>query len=306
MRASQKHFTRSFILTLAASGFTCAQLQADDFATSVLSYASGTNPAGGFTNPLVALGAPARVTGAGIDPSAVTPFQPCFLASEIVSIGAGGSLTLGFDPPIQDDPNNPFGIDFLVFGNAFFTDAGYPSGTVGALASDGGSIQVTGDGVNWFTIPGAVADGLFPTMGFSDGGPYANLPGSVPTSPHQPVDPAWTAGDLVGRSYAELVEIYDGSAGGAGVDIAVAGLTEVIAVRIVVGPGPLANVEIDAIARVIPTHHPADINRSGSVDGADLAAVLSAFGTASPDADLDQSGTVDGPDLTAVLAGWTR
>ena len=49
---------------------------------------------------------------------------------------------------------------------------------------------------------------------------------------------------------------------------------------------------------------PADINDDGSVDGVDLAALLSAWGTAAPSADIDGSGTVDAQDLTALLAAW--
>jgi mono/diheme cytochrome c family protein len=42
----------------------------------------------------------------------------------------------------------------------------------------------------------------------------------------------------------------------------------------------------------------------GVVDGADLAAVLNAWGSAGGAADLDCSGTVDGQDLAEVLNGW--
>jgi hypothetical protein len=38
----------------------------------------------------------------------------------LVSLGAfGGSITLKMEAPIQNDPNNPFGVDFTIFGNAF-------------------------------------------------------------------------------------------------------------------------------------------------------------------------------------------
>jgi len=41
------------------------------------------------------------------------------------------------------------------------------------------------------------------------------------------------------------------------------------------------------------------------VDGADLAILLGAWGTAGGPADLDGSGVVDGADLAALLGGWT-
>ena len=296
---------RIAIAIFVALGLIALPTSASDFANNVLSYVAGSNPANGFTNPLVALGPPERFTGEGISPGAVTPFHPCFRTNEIVSIGAGGQLTLGFEPPLRDQANNPFGIDFIVFGNSFFTDAAYPSGVVGALAADGGTIQVSADGITWISIPNVFADGLCPTMGWVDGGAYATTNGVIATDPNTPVDPTWTAASLSGKTYDELVDIYDGSAGGAGVDLASVGLTQAIAVRIIVPTGIHPNVEIDAVARVHASGNPADIDGNGLVNGADLAAVLTAFGTASSAADIDHSGLVDGLDLAAILAGWS-
>ncbi len=298
-------FRRRVVVAFIVSISCAPPSLATDFAQSVISYSSGSNPANGYTNPLVALGSPERLTGEGIAPGAVTPFYPCFGANEIVSIGAGGQLTLGFNPPLRDEAGNPFGIDFLVFGNSFFTDGAYPSGTVGSLATDGGRIEVSADGIEWFLVPNAIADGLFPTIGSSDAGPYSSLAGGVDADQHKPVDPKWTAQNLVGKSYSELIEIYDGSAGGAGIDLSSVGLDQVIAVRISVAAGPNSNVEIDAVARVRSTLARADTNGDGVVDGIDLATVLSAFGTTTEIADIDHSGMVDGADLAAVLAGWT-
>lgn len=48
---------------------------------------------------------------------------------------------------------------------------------------------------------------------------------------------------------------------------------------------------------------PADLNGDGSVDGADLAALLAAWGGTGP-ADFNNDMTVDGADLAALLAAW--
>ena len=49
---------------------------------------------------------------------------------------------------------------------------------------------------------------------------------------------------------------------------------------------------------------PADLNRDGRVDGADLSMLLGEWGTAG-DADFDGNGIVDGADLTTMLGAWS-
>jgi hypothetical protein len=53
-----------------------------------------------------------------------------------------------------------------------------------------------------------------------------------------------------------------------------------------------------------PATNPADINGDGRVDAADLAALLSAWGTANDAADLNNNGTVEAADLAVLLAQW--
>ncbi|MBM4101668.1 MAG: hypothetical protein FJ256_05330 [Phycisphaerae bacterium] len=49
---------------------------------------------------------------------------------------------------------------------------------------------------------------------------------------------------------------------------------------------------------------PADVNGDGTVDGTDLAIVLSAWGSGLPMADVNRDGTVNGMDLALVLSAW--
>ena len=49
---------------------------------------------------------------------------------------------------------------------------------------------------------------------------------------------------------------------------------------------------------------PGDVNGDGTVNGADLGMLLSAWGTSNPAADLNGDGVVDGADLGLVLASW--
>ena len=50
---------------------------------------------------------------------------------------------------------------------------------------------------------------------------------------------------------------------------------------------------------------PGDLDGNGSVDGADLGLLLSAWGVSGGPADLDGNGVVDGADLGLLLANWS-
>src|SRR6185369_8924378 len=117
-------------MTPALAGLLFVSLNAcAQFASAVVSYDHGTGFAANFTNASAALGAP--TSG-----SSVTPFAPPFSTSQIVSIGAGGSLTLQLSTPIVNNPANPFGIDLLIFGNSFFVvtnGSGSSARTSGAI-----------------------------------------------------------------------------------------------------------------------------------------------------------------------------
>jgi hypothetical protein len=261
----------------------------------------------GYTNPATALGPPERMTGDGFAPQVVTPFQPAFLASELVSIGMGGQLVLAFDHDVVDDPRNPFGIDLLVFSNAFYTDVGGGSGVVGSLFGEGGAVAVSADGLAWTTVPLVVADGAFPTLGFSDVLPFQTTPGRVQTDFTKPVDPGLRGAALAGLDWPSLVAAYDGAGGGAGIDLASVGLAAIRFVRISGGASFGVSPEVDAIADVAPrpTEGPlGDLDRNGVVDAADLAILLGAWSLSGP-ADLDGSGLVDAADLAILLGGWT-
>ncbi len=299
-RTPQSIFATVFVLVVGAPDSF-----ADDYAHAVVSYSPGTNPAAGFSNPAMALGAPARVTGESYEPGVVSPFNPAFEVDELVSIGAGGSLVLSFDPPLTNDGANPFGTDFIVFGNSFFSDIQHPNGVVGGMFTDGGIVEASADGVTWIAFSSGVADGAFPTMGYVDAEPYSPTPGMMECNAHLPLNPSLTIADFIGLEHPAIVALYAGSAGGSGFDLGAIGLQQAVAIRIRVAPGMSPNVEIDAVSRVLPKCSPADLNCDGAINGVDLGYLLAAFGTTDPSADLDASGTVDANDLTVVLAGWS-
>lgn len=275
-------------------------------ASQVVSYAPGAGAGAAYQQPSSALGAPSRFTGTGIEPGAVTPFRPPFLPSEVVSIGRGGHLVLAFAEPITDDPRHPFGIDLIVYGNAFCGDLAYPAGVAGYTFAEGGTIEVSADGVEWTTVPGAAADGGLPTLGWQDTLPYSTAPGAVATDFALPVDPAVDADSILGLPWEDLVAAYAGGAGGTRIDLATAGLASARFIRIRTAADATAIPEIDAVVAVRPAALPADLDGDGTVTGADLGLLLGAWGDCSRcAADIDGSGSVDGADLGLLLGAWS-
>lgn len=231
----------------------------DPFADRVIEYVAGAGANTTYQTPSVALGSPERVTGEIFSfPSLVTPFNPPFANNEIVEVAPGGFLTVAFDEPVQDDAANPFGLDLLIFGNSFFVDASYPEGRAIGLFSAASQprIQVSQDGQLWFTLAGAQADSLFPTLGYSNiTNPYAETidASSVPSDFTKPVDPSLNP---YGLTYTQLLAGYAGSGGGSGIDISPSGLSWISYVRISAGTDAL---QIDALSDVSPIPSPAGL-----------------------------------------------
>lgn len=293
------------LLALAIAGAAGAD-GASPYAASVVSYAPGANAVLGYTNPTTSLGMPERSSGEPFAPACVTPFAPAWGAHELVSIGVGGHLVVAFDHDVVDDPDNPHGIDLIVFSNAFFTDAAPPFGVVAGLVGEGGTVSVSPDGARWTSVPGVAADGAFPTLGYLDVGPYATLAGAAPSDFLRPVDPALSVGDFLGLDHEACVELYDGSGGGAGIDLGALGLDRIRFVRFDGPAVPGFSAEIDAVSDVAPARRSPDLDASGAVDAGDLAVLLAAWGSPKTAADLDGDGAVGAGDLSILLAAWAN
>lgn len=211
---------QSFVaLALAGALFVPSHMSAQ-FADSVVSYNSGTGFQPGFDTPGAALGEPSRVTP-GQFGGPVDPFNPPYLSSQLVSLGAGGSLTVQFNSPILNSPGHLFGRDFSIFGNAgFIITNEFDLDTfqwIGTPATDGSlfgadatstRVSVSADGINFFTLNPALApavDGFFPVDGIGD---FA-----------LPTNPLLTGTSFAGLDLAGIRSLYNGSGGGVGFDI---------------------------------------------------------------------------------------
>jgi len=261
---------------------------ANDFAIEVIDYNEGTG-AGIFNEPNSALGRPSLETGGWNYPDMelVVPVYQPWLADQLVCIGNGGDLTVRFGHRVANDENNPYRIDFIIFGNAFlmvgggkYWDFGNPENTMvsGEVAGEPGIVSVSQDGVNWCSfdsVGGPRADTFAPTTGYE--WDSVNDVWGQELDPTRPIDPNLRASDLAGWTVAEVIEAYDGSAGGTGFDIGVLGLDWIQYVRIEDDPNSGVTTEIDAIADVSccgDYRHPypvGDINRDCRVDMKDLS-----------------------------------
>lgn len=265
-------------------------------------------------------------------PIAVVPVYPAFRAWELVSIGEGGHLILAFDHPVKNDPRNPCGIDFIIYGNTVQVIDGASSwlngdpnqcsiGTASIWAEPGTvSVAQTHDPDHpeltiWYTFdnpPGA--DMFAPTLGrvYDPDHAPAELPHNgwwgAPTHPLIPFNPNLGPADFYGHTLAYYARRYGYSAGGTGFDLDEVNLGWFRYVRIENPTGSGMSPEIDAIADVDPDAPAPDFDCDTDVDADDLAFFEScvtgpALGPPAPGCertDLDQDGDVDQSDFGIV------
>jgi len=197
----------SRLLGLAAASLIVSLNSLAQYADSVVSYTSGSGVSVSYTDPTRALGSPTVFIGY----QNADPFNPPYQATHLVSIGAGGSLTLAFNSPILNSPTHPFGLDFIIFGNTGFIENFSTGMTDGSLFGNNTGtthVWVSADNLTYYQLNPALAptvDGLYPT---DAAGAFS-----------QPVNPALTQSGFAGLDLAGIRSLYNGSGGGTGYDI---------------------------------------------------------------------------------------
>ena len=254
-----------FMLSVAAMVLFAASSWASPYAVEVVDY---SGPFGGspYDDPQAVLGKPAtnfENMGFGGGGSArVKLVEPAYNVDAqgnklITTLNSGSYITVKFDHKVMDDPDNPYNLDFLVFGNSFYTGSGFVSDVTNLntyMLTGGGwmepvTVSVSQDGNEWYTYAdGPYGDGAFPTQGYAYDAANARWT-DIEMDFTKPVDPSLVdtlaAG---GMSAADAIALYQGSGGGTGFDLAESGYHWIQYIK-VEGTGG----EIDAFSDVAPT-----------------------------------------------------
>ena len=240
---------------------------AGPFATQVVSYANlGDSP---YDSPDVALGQPALTLydSWGNETVGISMVYGAWTEDAVVSLKDGGHLAVKFDQPITNNPLNPYGLDFTVFGNSFFTGksgwvdgstdmAAYQINSSGAVFGQGTgmTVSVSQDGQTWHTFESPLAGIYWPTQAFSRWDIAAGAWDQTSVSDFtKPMNPNLMGEQFGNLTVAEALGLYEGSGGGRSFDIGALGLDWIQYVR-VEGKG-----NVDAFAAVSPVPEPATI-----------------------------------------------
>ncbi|MBN2212568.1 MAG: hypothetical protein JW709_14315 [Sedimentisphaerales bacterium] len=215
-----------------------------DFAMEVIAWSGPLGP-GPYGDPNSVLGEPTtwilQPFPDGSEVIACSMVHPAYNTDPednklVTTLNAGSYIIVGFGHNISDDPGNPYGMDFIVYGNGFFeARQTTPSGTnevdpntdmsVYQLANPTSveeeriliSVAQDPNGPWYAFSDGPYGDTAYPTQAFSwdanthDWGPPMNW--------LRPINPALTVCDFNGLTVEQAIGLYDGSAGGTAFDL---------------------------------------------------------------------------------------
>ncbi len=217
-----------FILIFAACG-VANPLHASPYAEQVIQYVPGSIRAD-YQNPNASLGKTASST-----PVVVTPFNAPFAPSELTGIGPGGKLVLKLGQPAATGHGYTLG----VHAGVNLTNVGGTSGQAANPATTfnfrRADVRVSSDNVDWIDLAQNVVFNS-PTNWFSQGvtDPSGQTtPGTVEADFSKPF--TGSLASFNGLTYAQILTLLDGSAGGRWFDLTNVALPEVNYVEFDVG-----------------------------------------------------------------------
>jgi hypothetical protein len=216
----------------------------------------------------------------------------------LTKINVGGQITVSMGRKIYDDPTNPYGIDFIVYGNSFFassdsgadmndfTDQGLVTIPDGMNAAYGHPtvVSVSQDSTNWFTYPYAPV--LVPGNAYRWDDPN-HVWTDEQMNETKPLNPALNLAS--GTTVADALDQYSGSCGGTGYDLKASGLPWIQFIRLTAGTSlEDANFSDYTIIDSISAVHPTVVGDALSISPANLVAGVTNLVFQRPD-DLNQT-----------------
>lgn len=219
-----------------------------------------------YGDPNAVLGEPATVIKSDWSPGGsfrVKLVEPAFDTDMddnpvLTTILTGGHITVKFDGKVHNNPDNPYGIDFIIYSNAFFLGSGFVDDTTnmndlnitggGSNFTEKGKVSVSQDGETWYTFDdGPYNKGnLFPTQAFQWDAVNAQWTDQKMDFT-KAVNPALTVDDFIGKSAAEAIALYNGAGGGTGFNLNDVGLDWIQYVKV---EPALLKTDVDAFAAV--------------------------------------------------------
>ena len=198
---------------------------------------------------------------------------------------------------IYHDPNNPYGIDFNVFGNSFYVaNGGQGSGGLVGDSTDennvtfGGTyghttiVSVSQDGTNWFTypyVPVLIPDNAYRWDEFNHAWTDEQL------NENKPLNPSLNFPS--GTTVANALDQFDGAYGGTGYNLQASGFPWIQYVRIWAGTTTNdANTSDYTVIDAIGAVNPVTVGDALSITPDNLASGISNLNFQRPD-DLSQT-----------------
>ena len=147
---SSEYYETTLTIVLKADGqddreysFVCYQQVYDDLPDAVVDYlciASQFSNAGNTYNPYIGINGIATLIGTSSTMSGSLSGPPTSLGN------FGGHITYYYKDAIIDDPKNPYGIDFIVYGNPYLPNDNY---------FEPGVVMVSENGEDWYNLAGS-------------------------------------------------------------------------------------------------------------------------------------------------------
>jgi hypothetical protein len=217
----------------------------------------------------------------------------------ITEINAGGEITVNMGRKVYDDPNNPYGIDLIVYGNSFMSASGYVGSEVTDFTDEntvlipGGStgifghptiVSISQDGTNWFTYPSTPT--IFPDSSYRWDGTNHSWTDEL-ANETKPLNP--TTGFPGGTTVSSALDRFVGAFGGTGYDLKESGFPWIQFVRVQAGTSLTDTNAFDyTVIDAIAAANPVVVGDALSITPGNLTAGITDLNFQNPD-DLTQT-----------------